>query len=151
MSREPILARHICSYWKFTWEAGHGEWEWIDEVVHFDATRQLFVEKLTTRPNPGFAQVHCDLDAASLTSFLERMRSVTSDGIESDWLQGLIAKTPPNTIAAAGMVPTFDGTQETLSLAFQRSAGGAIGIDFTTDSRFAAALRPQLQTWCAAN
>ena len=138
-------------YWKFTWEAGHGEWEWIDKVVHFDAARQLFVEKLTTRPYPGFAQVHCDLDPASLTSFLERMRSVTSGGIESDWLQGMIAKTPPNTIAAAGMVPTFDGTQETLSLAFQRSAGGAIGIDFTTDSRFAAALRPQLQTWCAAN
>jgi hypothetical protein len=138
-------------YWKFTWEAGHGEWEWIDEVVHFDAARQLFVEKVETRPYPGFAQVHCELDTASLTNFLERMRDVATDGIESDWLQSLISKTPPHRIAAAGMVPKFDGTPETLSLAFQRSAGGAIGIDFTTDSRFAAALRPHLRTWCAAN
>jgi hypothetical protein len=79
------------------------------------------------------------------------MRSVAPDGIEIDWLKGLIAKTPPNIIAAAGMAPTFDGTQESLSLAFQTSAEGAIAIDFTTDSRFAAALRPQLQTWCPAN
>ena len=138
-------------YWKFTWEVGHGEWEWIDEEVHFDAARQLFVEKVTARPYPGFAQVHCELDAASLKNFLERMRNVATDGIDSDSLQGLIAKTLPNRIAAAGMVPKFDGAQESLSLAFQKSTGGAIGIDFTTDSRFAAALRPQLQTWCAAN
>ena len=56
--RKPLRA----GYWKFTWEAGHGESEWIDEEVHFDAARQLFVEKMTTRPYPGFAQVHCDLD-----------------------------------------------------------------------------------------
>jgi hypothetical protein len=23
--------------WRFTWEAGHGEWEWIDEKAQFDA------------------------------------------------------------------------------------------------------------------
>lgn len=138
-------------YWKFTWEAGHGEWEWIDEEVHFDATRQLFVEKLTTRPYPGFAQVHCDLDTTSLTNFLGRMRNVAPDGTDIGWLQSLIGKTPPNSIASAGMVPTFNGTQESLTIAFQVSAGGAIGIDFTTDSRFAAALEAQLQTWCSTN
>uniref|UniRef100_Q01TE8 Uncharacterized protein n=1 Tax=Solibacter usitatus (strain Ellin6076) TaxID=234267 RepID=Q01TE8_SOLUE len=138
-------------YWKFTWEAGHGEWDWIDEEVHFDAERQLFVEKSATRPYPGFAQVHCDLDTASLTNFLKRMRDVAPDGIDIEWLQSLIAKTPPNTIAAAGMVPTFNETQEPLNLVFQKSAGGAIGLELSTGSRFAAALRAQLQTWCSAN
>lgn len=137
-------------YWKFTWEAGHGEWEWLDEEVHFDAARQLFVEKLTTRPYPGFAQVHCDLETKSLTNFLERMREVAPDGTEIEWLRSLIAHTAPNSIAAAGMVPIFKGTQESLTLTFQVSAGGAIGMDFTTDSRFAAALEAQLQTWCSA-
>jgi hypothetical protein len=78
------------------------------------------------------------------------MRNVAPDGTDIEWLQSLIGKTAPNSIAAAGMVPTFNGTQESLTLAFQVSAGGAIGIDFTTDSHFAAALRAQLQTWCSA-
>jgi hypothetical protein len=49
------------------------------------------------------------------------------------------------------MVPTFNGTQEALALAFQVSAGGAIVIEFTAASRFAAALRAKLQPWCDAN
>ncbi len=77
------------------------------------------------------------------------MRNVAPDGTDIEWLQSLIGKTSPNTIAAAGMVPTFNGTQESLTLAFQVSAGGAIGFDFTTDSRFAAALEAQLQTGLA--
>jgi hypothetical protein len=44
--------------------------------VWFDPARQLFVEKRTKRPYPGFAQVHCDLDTASLTDFLGRMQKV---------------------------------------------------------------------------
>jgi hypothetical protein len=35
-------------YWKFTWEAGHGSWAWIDVTVGFDPARQLFVEKVTS-------------------------------------------------------------------------------------------------------
>ena len=138
-------------YWKFTWEAGHGDFEWIDEEVRFDPARQLFVEKMTTRPYPGFAQVHCDLDTTSLTNFLGRMQKVAPDGIDIQWLQGLIGKTSPNSIAAAGMVPTFNGSQKLLGLTFQVSNSGAIGIDFETDSGFAAALRAELKTWCSAN
>lgn len=144
---KPLRAGH----WKFTWEPGHGEWVWIDEQVHFDPERQLFVEKLTTRPYPGFGQVHCDLDAASLPKFLALMRNVAPDEIDTGWLQNLIGKTPPNSIAAAGMVPAFNGNEEPLSFEFQVSAGGAIGIEFTTDARFAASLRERLQTWCPAN
>ena len=132
-------------YWKFTWEAGHGEFAWIDEEVRFDPARQLFVEKKTTRPYPGFAQVHCELDTTSLTNFLGRMQKVTPDGAEIHWLQDLIGKTSPNSIGAAGMVPTFNGTQEVLALEFQLSPAGAIAIDFTTDSTFAAALRAELE------
>ena len=138
-------------YWKFTWEAGHGDSEWIDEEVRFDPARQLFVEKMSTRPYPGFAQVHCDLDTASLANFLGRMQRVAPDGTEIQWLQGLISKTSPNSIGAAGVVPTFNRTREALDLAFQLSAAGTIGIDFTTDSNFAAALRAELKTWCSAN
>ncbi len=137
--------------WKFTWEAGHGEWEWIDEVVHFDEARQLFVEKVTTRPYPGFAQIHCALDAPSLTNFLGRMRDVAPIGTEIEWLQNLIGKTAPNTIVSAGMAPTFMGTRKVLTLAFQVGAGGEIAVEVSTDSDFAVALRERLKTWCSSN
>jgi hypothetical protein len=145
--REPTRA----GYWNFTWEAGHGEWDWIDEEVHFDAARQLFVQKVTTRPYPGFAEVHCSLDKGSLMSFLRGMQNVAPDQTEIDWLRDFINKTPSNAIADVGMVPTFKGTREPLSLAFQVSASGEIRIEFTADSSFAAALRAGLQKWCGAN
>ena len=138
-------------YWKFTWEAGHGDFEWIDEEVRFDLARQLFVEKRTTRPYPGFAQLHCDLDTMSLTNFLGRMQKVAQDEKEIQWLQDLIGKTTPNNIGSTGMVPTFNGSQKLLNLTFQVSSSGAIGIDFQTDSDFAAALQAELKTWCSAN
>lgn len=60
---------------------------------------------------PGFEQVHCDLDTELLMNFLGRMRNVAPDGTDIEWLQSLIGKTSPNSIASAGMVPTFKGTQ----------------------------------------
>jgi hypothetical protein len=144
--RKPLRA----GYWKFTWEAGHGEWDWIDEEVHFDPARQLFVERSTTRPYPGYAQVYCSLDSASLTSFLGRMREIAPSGIDAEWLKDMITNASPNSITAAGLVPVFNGTQETLTVGFQVSARGAIGIELSTGSRFAAALRANLQTWCGA-
>ncbi len=128
-------------YWKLTWEAGHGDSEWIDEDVRFDPARQLFVEKITTRPYPGSAQVHCELDTTSLTNFLGRIQKVAQDEREIQWLQGLIVKTTPNSIGSAGMVPTFNGSQKRLDLAFQVSNSGTVRIDFHTDSDFAAALQ----------
>ena len=138
-------------YWKFTWEAGHGDFEWIDEEVRFDADRQLFVEKMTTRPYPGFAQVHCELDTTSLTNFLGRMQKVVQDEQDTRWLTGLIGKATPNSIVSAGMVPTFNGRQKLLDLTFQVSNAGAIGIDFETEADFAAALQTELKTWCSTN
>ena len=61
--------------------------------------RQLFVEKLTTRPYPGFGQVHCEVDKTSLTNFFGRILSVTPDATEIEWVRGLIAKAPPNSIS----------------------------------------------------
>ena len=144
---EPLRA----GYWKFTWEAGHGAMGLTDEELHFDAARQLFVEKSTTRPYPGLAQVHCELNAASLPNFLERMQSLAPYGSKNAWLQSLIGKSPPNNIGATEILPVFHGTEESLTLAFQASTGGAIAIEFTTESQFAAALRVHLQRWCAAN
>ena len=137
-------------FWKFTWEAGHGEWEWIDVEMHLDPARQLFVEKLSTRPYPGFAQVHCELDRTSLTDFLGRMQKVASDESEFKWLQGLISGTTSNSIESAGLVPTFRGKQETLTVAFQVTGEGAIGIEFTGESGLAAALQAELGAWCPA-
>jgi hypothetical protein len=136
--------------WKFTWEAGHGEWEWTDVEMHFDPARQLFVEKVSTRPYPGSTQVRCDLDKTSLTDFLGRMQKVASDESEFKWLQSLISGTSSNAIEAAGMVPIFRGKQELLTLAFQVTGEGAIGIEFTGESDFAAALQTELGTWCPA-
>ncbi len=137
--------------WKFTWEAGHGDWEWIDEEVRFDPARQLFVEKKTTRPYPGFAQSHCDLNTTSLATFLGRVQKVDQGENEIQWLQDLIEKSTPNSIVSVGMVPSFKGSQTTLNLTFQLSASGEIRIDFETDSDLAAALQAVLKTWCSAN
>ena len=65
--------------------------------------RQLFLQKLTTRPYPGFAQIYCNLDNAPLTSFLERMAEVAPSGTDTEWLRNLIGKTSPNSIEVAGM------------------------------------------------
>lgn len=138
-------------YWKFTWGAGHGDFEWIDEEVRFDPARELFVEKITTRPYPGFGQIHCQLDTTSLTNFLGRMQKVAQDETEIQWLQGLIGKTMPNSTVSAGMAPTFNGSQKLLDLTFQVSSAGAIGIDFETETDFAAALQAELNTWCSTN
>jgi hypothetical protein len=80
-------------YWKFTWEAGHGESEWIDEEVRFDPARQLFVEKKTTRPYPDSDRFTVIWMPRALTNFLGRMQNVAQDGAEIQSLQGLIGKT----------------------------------------------------------
>jgi hypothetical protein len=144
---KPIRA----GYWKFTWEAGHGDEAWIDEEVHFDPATQRFFEKQTTRPYPGFAQVHCDVDTTSLTDFLQRMQRVASDDTGFQWLKGLIGGASPNKIELAGMVPIFHGKRESLTFEFQSSGAGTIGIDFSADSALAAELRAELETWCSAN
>jgi hypothetical protein len=137
--------------WEFTWEPGHGSEEWIDEKVHFDPARQRFIEKMTTRAYPGIALVRCNFDIGSLPDFLGGMQRVALNGPDSQWLQGLITHASSNNIDSAGMVPTFNGTQQSLVIQFQVTATGAIGIEFTTDSTFAAALRSELRNWCRAN
>jgi len=138
-------------YWKFTWEPAHGSSELIDEEVHFDRARQLFIEKSASRPYPGFAEIHCYLETAALSEFLGHMRSVAPDGIDIKWLQGLITKTRRNAVGSAGMVPTFNGAQESLDVQFQTNTRGAIAVELSTDSAFGAVLLAQLKTWCTAN
>jgi hypothetical protein len=138
-------------YWKFTWEPGHGAFEWIDEEVRFDLTRQLFTERITTRPYPGFALTHCELGRASLTDFLARMQKAIPDEQEIRWLKDLIEKTTPNNIGSAGLAPTFKGETRLFYLDFQVSNSAAIGIDYKTESDFAGALQAELKAWCGAN
>ena len=74
------------------------------------------------------------------------MRNVAPDGTEIEWLQGLIGKASPNSIGAAGMVPTFNGTQETLTLAFQSAPPERLALTSpripASPPRFAPSLRP---------
>ena len=136
-------------YWKFTWEPGHGASAWVDEEVHFDRGRQLFVEKKIIRPYPGYAQAYCDVDASSLPDFLGRLARF---GVETDpSLQSLIEKSPAGPIESAGIGTNFRGELETLQLQWQISEAGKIRIGFTTESEFAVALLMQLQPWCRAN
>ena len=136
-------------YWKFTWEQGHGDENWVDEEVRFDPARQLFVEKKTLRPSPGSDQFRCNLNTTSLTAFVERMRGLTQDDTEIQWLEGMIRKAKPNAIGSAGMVPTIGGKIETYAVSFQSSAGGEIGIEISSDSNMAARLHAALEPWCS--
>ena len=139
-------------YWKFTWEPGHGSFDWVDEEVQFDPEGQLFVERKVTRPYPGFAQVHCDLATASLADFLGRMQTVALFGSESiQDVQGLVAKTPLNEIEGTGIVVKFGESSKSLDLEWQRSGAGKIGIEFMTASDYAAALQSELKAWCNVN
>lgn len=140
-------------YWKFTREAAHGSWAWIDEEVHFDPGRQLFIEKKTIRPYPGFARTHCDLEATSLPDFLRRIQKVAPDfnaqGIQG--VQRLIERAPTRIIQATGIGASFRGEEKSLELDWQRSDGDKIGIEFMTESDFASALLAELKGWCGAN
>jgi len=140
-------------YWKFTWEAGHGSEAWIDEEVHFDPGRQLFIEMKTIRPYPGLAQAHCDLKMTSLPDFLHRVEKVAPD-FNAEAIQGvqsLIDRTPIFSIEATGIVATFRGVQKSLQFEWQLSDAGRIGIEFMTESDFTAALLTELKGWCGAN
>lgn len=139
--------------WEFTWEPAHGSEVWIDEEVRFDRMTQRFVERKTTSPYPGSAQVHCEVDTASLTNFLAHMQTVGQDwdGQLFPWLQDLIAKATPDKIDSLGMVLRFRGDVETLSIKFQVSASGGIGLYIQTDADLAAALQAELKSWCSPN
>jgi hypothetical protein len=79
------------------------------------------------------------------------MQKVIPDGVNVEWLRGLIGSAAPNRVKAARLLPTFNGAPQPLTLEFQLSATRAIGIDLKTDSAFAASLRAGLMPWCGAN
>ena len=135
-------------YWKFTWEPGHGSDKWIDEEVRFDRARQVFVEKEATRPYPGSAHFHCDLDTQLLVEFLGQMQNLIHDEQEIQWLGDSIRNATPNRIVNAGMVPNINGTTQSFTVSYQTSASGAIAVDISGDVNFAAMLQAQLKPWC---
>ena len=140
-------------YWKFTWEAGHGSTAWVDEEVRFDPVRELYVERKTIRPYPGYQQVFCRVRVASLAEFLHRIGTVAPD-FDAEEIRGvrsLIDGTPSGAVEATGIVATFRGRQESLDLRWQRDGNGWIGIVLTSESDFTAALRGGLARWCGSN
>ena len=139
-------------YWKFTWEAGHGSWAWIDETVRFDPARQLFAEKRTIRPYPGFAQAHCDLNIESVADLWAAVGQVVPDFDDAKIrdIQGLIDTTRPDSFVATGVVVKFEGEQVQLQLEWLISDARRIGIEFTAASNLVAAIQLQANTWCGA-
>lgn len=139
-------------YWKFTWEAGHGSSAWIDETVRFDPAGQLFAETQTIRPYPGFAQAHCDLRIESVPDLLTTVGQVVPDFDRKTgpFVQGLIGKTRPNSLDAAGDVVTFRGEQVPLDMEWLISDDKKIGIEFTAASNLVAAIQIQGRAWCSA-
>jgi hypothetical protein len=130
-------------FWKFTWEAGHGYWEWTDEEVHFDSSRQRFIQKVKTRPYPGSTNMECQVKMASLSSFLTGLGKVTHDPSTGDSLRSSIEKAKPGKIDAVG------GSNFTVALQVN-SARTAVTLEIQTESPFAAPLMSQLQPWCTA-
>jgi hypothetical protein len=139
--------------WKFTWEAGHGSWAWIDETVRFDPARQLFAEKRTIRPYPGFAQTHCDLSIESVSDLLAAVRQVAPDFDDANirWFRGLIDTARPDSFGVAGFVVTFQGEQVPMQLEWLKSDPRRIGIEFTAASKLVTAIQIQGNTWCSAD
>jgi hypothetical protein len=139
-------------YWKFTWEAGHGSWAWIDETVRFDPARQLFAEKRTVRPYPGFAQAHCDLSIDSLADLWTAVGQVVPDFGEANIrdLRGLIDKTRPNSFTATDVVMKYQGEQVPLQLEWLINDSRRIGIQFMGESTLVAAIQLQANAWCSA-
>jgi hypothetical protein len=139
-------------YWKFTWEAGHGSWAWIDETVRFDPARQLFAEKRTIRPYPGFAQAHCDLNIEGVADLWTAVGQVVPDFDDAAIhdISGLIDASRPDSFVATGVVVKFQGEQVPLQLQWLISDAGKIGIEFTAASNLVAAIQLQAKTWCSA-
>jgi hypothetical protein len=139
-------------YWKFTWEAGHGSFAWIDETVRFDPARQLFAERRIIRPYPGFAQTHCDLGIESVSDLLAAVGRVVTDfgDVTTRDVRGLIDTTGPDSLAATGVVVTFQGEQVSLQIEWLKSDRRGIGIEFTASSNLVAAIQVQNKAWCAA-
>lgn len=140
-------------YWKFTWEAGHGSSSWIDEEVRFDPGRQLFVERKTIRPYPGFAQAHCHAEGNAIPDFFRAIEGA-AEGLEPDEIHGvqnLIDRTPTDSFSASGLVVRFHGEPVALQLEWLRNDNGTVDFEFTTESTFAASLRAGLKAWCGAD
>jgi len=134
------------AFWKFTWEPGHGASAWVDEEVHFDPARQLFLESKIVRPYPGYAQASCSVGPSALPDFLQRLAKF---GVETDpSLQNLIQNSPPGQIESTGIGTNFRGELETLQLKWQIGDSGKIGIHFITESEFRVALLAALSAWC---
>jgi hypothetical protein len=142
----------VPGYWKFTWEAGHGSWAWIDETVRFDMKRQLFAEKQTIRPYPGFGEVHCDIEIKSLPDLLTAIGRVVPDFDQTKMsgVRGLIDTTRAGNLSATGVVVRFQGEQFPLQIEWLTSDARRISIEFTAASDLVTAIQIQGSTWCNA-
>jgi hypothetical protein len=104
-------------YWRFTWEAGHGDWFWNHEEVSFDRGRQLFVRSLNQEPYPGFGEASCDLDTKKLASLLKSLKPLVEGGFTDSQIQDLerLAETrpPSGTLLATPINATYKGKDST--------------------------------------
>lgn len=133
--------------WRFTWEAGHGDFSWTDVEIHFDPIVQKFIERVASRPYPGFWHMDCTLASGALPAFLDRLDGIAPGTMDMTWFRGLIEHSAPKEIGTAGFVPKVNGTTELLSAEYQ-VADGSIRMEFASEAPFGEKLQAQLAEWC---
>ena len=131
-------------YWRFTWEAGHGDWFWNHEEVSFDRKRQLFVERLNRTPYPGFGEASCDLETTQLAGMLQSVQSLFEKGFSDSVVHDLeqMAETlPPIQNLTATISAIYDGKATDLEISIKKYNDGGLGLWVVTEAKPAAAIQ----------
>jgi hypothetical protein len=135
-------------YWRFTWEAGHGDWFWNHEEVSFDQKRQLFVRRLNRQPYPGFGEASCDLETKKLSRLLESFKplfeSSFSDSQIQDLEQWLKTRPPGKDQLATPLDTAYKGKATSVTILVKKYTESEIGIWIVADREVAAELQKKI-------
>ena len=145
--RKPLRA----GYWKFTWEARHGEMEWIDEEVHFDAGRQLLWRERLHGPIPAMHRFTVNWINVAHDFFgkLAECRSIgwNRDPVAARSHRRDIAEQSPQ----QGWYRPSTDIKSRWHLRFRLTTAGTITeLISRRIPAFAAALQAELTIWCGA-
>lgn len=131
-------------YWRFTWEAGHGDMFWNHEELSFHRERQLYVRKLKREPYPGFGEASCDLNSSKYLRFLELFKAHLGPGVTDSAMQKLkrtAESLAPDDRRALPLSVSYQGRKLDLDVDLKRYKDGDFGMWIVTDREMAAQLQ----------
>jgi len=135
-------------YWRFTWEAGHGDWFWNHEEVSFDPRRQLFVRRLNRTPYPGFGEASCDLNTKKLPTLLDSFKPLFESGFTDSQIQDLErqaeTRLPSENLLATPLNTAYNGKDTYLEILMKKYSDDEIGLWIVTDREVAAELQKKM-------